>query len=103
MVLSSPAYSIGRSKRSLIPLKTQYHFILKIFFIIGGDWKTGAYYVPGSGAYNPAKPDRSKLPSWKIGTAPRGYSTLYPNPGPGEYENNNTKLVFLIFPNIFIK
>lgn len=52
--------------------------------------------MPGAGAYNPAKPDRSNQPSWKIGTASRGFRSLYDTPGPGHYENNNTNLVFII-------
>lgn len=59
----------------------------------GSDWKTGVYYVPGAGTYNPLKPDRNNLPSWKIGTGPRGLQSLYNTPGPGQYENNNTALV----------
>ena len=89
MVLSSPAYSIGKSKRSLFLYK---HKSLNQPYL-GSDWKSGTYYVPGSGTYNPQKPERMSAPSWKIGTGQRGYGRTYPNPGPGQYDNNNMRLV----------
>lgn len=78
MVLSSPAYTIGTGKRS-------------------NDIKTGVYYVPGSGAYNPVKNQRINPPSWKIGSASRNPKLIENFPGPGAYENNETKLVILKF------